>query len=70
MEKPTFTKVSLSDVRIIMAIMRVHVVDLLCQATMGWIPVLNYLLLGARGRLWPCSIVPGIKWRRFLRSQL
>jgi hypothetical protein len=70
MEKPTFTKVSLSDVRVIMAIMRVHVVELLCQTAMGWIPVLKYFLLGACGRLWPCSIMPRIKCRRFLRSQL
>jgi hypothetical protein len=35
MEKPAFTKVNLSDVRVIMAIMCVPVVELLCQVSMG-----------------------------------
>jgi hypothetical protein len=70
MEKPTFTMVNLSDVRVMMAIMCVPVVVLLCQAMMGWIPVLKYLLLGAHGHLWLRSIVPGIKCHRFPRSRL
>jgi hypothetical protein len=41
MEKPTFTGANLSDVRVIMTIMCVHVKELLYQAVMGWIPVLN-----------------------------
>jgi hypothetical protein len=35
MEKPTFTRVNLSGVRVIMVIMRVLVEELLCQAMMG-----------------------------------
>jgi hypothetical protein len=50
MEKPTFTKASLCDVGVIMAIVHIPVVELLCQAVMEWIPELNYLPLGARGR--------------------
>jgi hypothetical protein len=32
-----------------MTIMRVPLVELLCQTVMEWIPALEYLLLGARG---------------------
>jgi hypothetical protein len=32
-----------------MVIMHVPLVELLCQATMGWIHALEYLLLGTRG---------------------
>jgi hypothetical protein len=49
MEKLTFTKTFLSDVRVIMAIMRVPMVELFCQTTMGWIPTVEYLSLGMRG---------------------
>jgi hypothetical protein len=51
MKKPSFTRVNLSDVRIIIAIMHVPVVELLCQATMGRIPILKYLLSGVCGRM-------------------
>jgi hypothetical protein len=34
MEKPAFTRVNLSNVRVNMAIMHVHVEELLCQAAM------------------------------------
>jgi hypothetical protein len=34
MEKPTFITVNLSDVEVIMAIMRAPMVELLCQAAM------------------------------------
>jgi hypothetical protein len=44
MENTTLIGVSLSDVRVIMAIMRVLVVKLLCQAVMGWVLVLECLL--------------------------
>jgi hypothetical protein len=60
MEKPTFTRACLSSVRVIMPIMCVPVVDLLCQVAMGWLPVLKYLLLGARWCMRPCLVVPGI----------
>jgi hypothetical protein len=35
MEKPTFTRMNLSDVRVIMAIMRVLVEELLCKVVTG-----------------------------------
>jgi hypothetical protein len=70
MEKPTFTRVNLSDVKVIMAIMYISVVDLLCEVSMGWILVLKFLLSGARGHLWPCLIMLGIKCCRFLKTHL
>jgi hypothetical protein len=38
----SFTRVNLSDVRVIMVIMHVPVEELLCQAATGWIPVMFY----------------------------
>jgi hypothetical protein len=61
MEKATFTRVNLSDLRVMMAIMHVFMEELLCPTVMGWIPVLEYLLLGACGHLWLCPIMSGIK---------
>jgi hypothetical protein len=49
-EKPAFTRVGLSDVRLIMVIMRV-LVELLCQAVIGQIPILECLLSDACERL-------------------
>jgi hypothetical protein len=49
MEKLAFTRVCLSDVSVIMAIMRIPLVELLYQTVMGWIPALEYLLPGTRG---------------------
>jgi hypothetical protein len=49
MEKLTFTRACLSDVSVIMTIMRVPLVQLLCHVVMGWISTLEYLLPGARG---------------------
>jgi hypothetical protein len=51
MEKPAFTRVNLSDSRVIMAIMCVLVEESLCHMVMGHILVLEYLLLGACGCL-------------------
>jgi hypothetical protein len=68
MEKHTFTRVNLSNVRVIVSIMRVPMVELLCQELMGYISVLKYLLSGVCGCLWPCPIVPSINCRYFLRS--
>jgi hypothetical protein len=51
-----------------MAIMRVSMVELLCQTVMGWILALEYLLSGMRGRLWPRPVILGIKCHRFPRS--
>jgi hypothetical protein len=41
MEKPAFTRANLSDIRVIMTIMRVLVEELLCQVVTGRIPVLE-----------------------------
>jgi hypothetical protein len=68
-EKPAFTEVSLSDLRVIMMIMCVFVEELLCQAVMGQILVLKYLLSGMRGHLWPCPIMPDTKYCCFLRTR-
>jgi hypothetical protein len=43
MENHAFIGASLSDVRVIMTIMCVIVVELLCQAVMGHVLVLKYL---------------------------
>jgi hypothetical protein len=43
MEKFAFTRVKLSNIRVIKAIMHFLVEELLCQAVMGWIPVLECL---------------------------
>jgi hypothetical protein len=42
-------------------IMRVRVVELLCQAVMGQALVLKYMVLGARGCLWLRPIMPAFK---------
>jgi hypothetical protein len=70
MKMPAFIRVNLSDVRVIMMIMRVSVVELLCQAATGRLLVLKYLLLGVCGRLWQCVVMPDIKCHCFLRSWL
>jgi hypothetical protein len=49
MEKLAFSRACLSDARVIMAIIRVPLAELLCQAVMRWIPTLEYLQLGVRG---------------------
>jgi hypothetical protein len=59
----------LSYVRIIMVFMRVPLVELLWQATMGWIPALEYMMSGARGILRPRPIMPGAKCHHFSRPQ-
>jgi hypothetical protein len=61
MENPVLIEVSLFDVRVSMAILLVHEVELLCQALTGWIPVRECLLLGALGRLLLLFVPPGIK---------
>jgi hypothetical protein len=60
MEKPAFTRVNLPNVRVIMTIMRVPVVERLCHAVMGRISTLKCLLLGKCGCLRPCRIKPKI----------
>jgi hypothetical protein len=61
MGNPTLIGVSLSDVRVSMVIMRVLVVELLCQAGTEQIPVLQCLLPGPHGCLWLRLVLPGIK---------
>jgi hypothetical protein len=59
MGKPTLVGVGgeggLSDARVIMTIMCVPIVELLCQASMGWIPILKYLLSGVCGHVLSCQ---------------
>jgi hypothetical protein len=50
-----------------MMFMRVSLVEPLRQASMGWIPAVEYMLSGVHGLLWPCPVVPGAKCHRFLR---
>jgi hypothetical protein len=47
MEKPALTWVCLSDVRVIMAMMPLPLVESLCEVAMGWIPAFEYLMPGA-----------------------
>jgi hypothetical protein len=66
-EPPSY-RMSLSDIGVIIAIMRVLVVELLCQAVTGWIPTLKCLLPGAHGHMWLHLIFSGIKWLRYSRT--
>jgi hypothetical protein len=54
-------------VRIIMVPMCVSLVALLFQTEMGWILVLESMLLGARGLLQPHPILPGTECHRLPR---
>jgi hypothetical protein len=49
LEKPVFTRACLSDVRVILVIMHVPLVELLCHPVMGQILALEYLLPRTRG---------------------
>jgi hypothetical protein len=55
-ENPALIERSLSDVRMIMTIMRVFMVELLCQAVTERISVLEYLL----------PVIHGHRWLRFV----
>jgi hypothetical protein len=57
----------LSYARANMAPLRVSSVELLCQAVMGWIPAVEYMMSGVHGLLWPCPILLGNKCYRILR---
>jgi hypothetical protein len=59
---------SLSDVRVIMMIMYVLMMELQCQAVMERIPALECLLSGTRGHLWLCLVLCGIKWHHHPRT--
>jgi hypothetical protein len=69
MEKLTFTRACLSYVRVIMIIMRVSLVEWLCHMAMGQISTLEYMLPGACGLLWTCTVASGNKCRRFPRPR-
>jgi hypothetical protein len=57
MENSVFTRACLSDIKVIIEIMRVLLGELLCQAAMRRIPTLEYLLSG--------PVVPDNKYCRF-----
>jgi hypothetical protein len=61
MEKPTFTRMNLSGVRVIMMIIHELVGELLCQVVKGRILELECPLSNACGLLWLHPIVPDIK---------
>jgi hypothetical protein len=65
MEKSTFNRVSLSNVRVIMAIMHVLIEELLYHAVMGWALVLECPLRGVCGLLRLHPVMSGIKWHCF-----
>jgi hypothetical protein len=66
-ENTTFIEVRLFDVRVIVAIILVFVVELLYQAVTGWVPVLECVLPYACGHERLHSVLSGIKWPRFPR---
>jgi hypothetical protein len=66
MEKLAFTRACLFDVRVIVVIMHVPLVESLCQTTMGWIPTRVPVARHA-WNLWPCPVVPSSKCHYFLR---
>jgi hypothetical protein len=70
MDESVFTRANLSDVRIIMTIMFILVDEWLCQTVTGQIPVIECLLSGACGWLCLHPVMPIIKWRCFLRTQV
>jgi hypothetical protein len=45
---------SLSSASVIMAFMRILMVESVWQATTGWFPALECLVLGSHGRQWLC----------------
>jgi hypothetical protein len=69
MEKPTFTRACLSDVRVTIEIMCVPVVEQPYQAVMGQTPALKCMLSGMCGCLLPCPIMLAIKCHCLLRTQ-
>jgi hypothetical protein len=61
MENSAFIVASLSDIRVIMVIMRILMVELLYQVVMGCILVLECLLSGVHGYHRPCPVLSGMK---------
>jgi hypothetical protein len=61
---------SLSDVKVIMAIMCVLMVELLCQAVTRWILVLECLFPGLHVRLQLCLVLSSFKQPPSRGSQL
>jgi hypothetical protein len=70
MEKSAFTRANLFDVRVIMTIIHVLMEELLCQAVMGWILVLECPQSDACGCLWLRLVQSDIKLCCFPRTQL
>jgi hypothetical protein len=60
MEKPTFARACLSNIRAIMVIMHVPLVEQLCQTVMGWIQVFECLSPGARECLRSYPVMLGV----------
>jgi hypothetical protein len=60
-ENPAFTGVTLSNVRVIMVIMRVPMVELLCHAVMEQVLVLEYLLPSMCEHQMSGPVMSGIK---------
>jgi hypothetical protein len=69
MENPTFIGVSISDARVIMAIMCALAVVLLCQVVTGRVLVLEGLLPGTRGQRRLRPFLSGIKCPHFLKTR-
>jgi hypothetical protein len=55
MKKLAFIRENLSNVRVIIVIMRVPVEELRCQAVIGWTLVLKHLLSNACGHVLSCK---------------
>jgi hypothetical protein len=68
MERIAFTRICLPYVGIIMACMRVSLVELPFQTVMGHISALKCMLSGACGLLQPCPISSGSECYHPLRS--
>jgi hypothetical protein len=66
--EPCAYRASLSNVKVIMMIIRVLMVELLCQAVIGQIPTLECKLPGTGGCLLFHLILSGIKWPRYPRT--
>jgi hypothetical protein len=67
MEHIASTRICLPYARAIMVHLCVSLVELPVQTMMGWIPVLEYMLSGARGFLQPRPILSGNECYRHSR---
>jgi hypothetical protein len=62
-----FTRVSLPYGGVLVVCMRIFLIELPFQTAIGWIPVLQYMLLGVHRLLQTCPISPGNECYRLLR---